>query len=135
MIAYDRIIYIDVEVNGVARRKKRRMRRLVGIIVILLALAVLGVLFFGKGSGGALSGTLRDNLSLMVDRMDQLVSAIRNRKGPGDAVPVPGVQAPERRELPAEKDEPESGGGPLEKPISDRDRAKLEKILEDSQNP
>ena len=100
-------------------------------VMVLLVLAVLAVLVFLAGGSEGIGGRVREEISLVVDRVDELISAVKNRKGPQAPV-KPAIEPPTPEELKPEREpavEPDKP--PLSKPVSERDRAKLEDILED----
>jgi hypothetical protein len=107
----------------VAKRKKKRLGRWIAILIVLLACGAFWFLAIRGGTKEDLGRLVKKEISMMVDRVDELVSAIKGRKGPETPVPKVSVPAPEV---------PDSLKPPLQKPISPKDKAKLEKILEES---
>jgi len=107
----------------VARRKKKRLGRWIVILFVLIGAGAVWVVAFQGGSKKDIGHLVKKELSMMVDRVDELVSAIKDREG--RETPAPKVSKP----IP---EIPELSKPPMSKPISAKDKAKLEKILEKS---
>ena len=92
---------------------------------VLAALVIAGVAAVAVSRNPQIKKRFWDQLSLMADRLDQLVAAIKKPAVPEE----PGVSG-KPGSSPQVPSEP-----PMEKPVSEQDKRKLEKVLEPKAPP
>jgi len=91
---------------------------------ILAGLVIAGVAAVGVSRNPNLRSRFSAQLSLMADRLDQLVAALKKPAVPEE--PRASVKPGPAPQVPA---------APMEKPISDQDKRKLEEVLEPKTPP
>ncbi len=116
-----------------AKRRKKRIGRRIVILIVAVAAASIGISVLSRGRDEDFSGRVKKEISLIVDRVDELAAAVKNRKGP--QAPAPAARQAEPAVARPEVDKTEVEKPPLSKPISEKDKAKLEEILEESRSP
>ncbi len=113
------------KVRKLKKQKSKRWPLLVsGVVGLLLALVVL--LWMVLGGAGEIGNTVRDKASLMADRMDELVTTLKSRRGP----PGSKTRQPEPKKPVPSKPVPEPR--PMEEPLTDQERGRLNELLESS---